>query len=227
MTNKPHYLGHRKRLRDKFLAKGSQSFNDYELLELLLTYSIPRKDVKPIAKALLNKFGSISGVFDADSKELEQIEDVGASSVVLFKLTKDLAGVYLSFKMKERDLLSNPECVSDFARLKLSGLKIETFMVIYLNIKNEVIECEVIHEGTVNRAVIYPRRIIERALAFNASGIILVHNHPSGYFEPSSEDITLTLKISEAAKIVDIRVVDHIVVAKEGFFSFRQNNILT
>jgi DNA repair protein RadC len=226
MEDKPHYLEHRKRLRERFQKAGADGLHDYELLELLLTYAIPRKDLKPLAKELIERFAGLSGVLDAGQKELEAVADLGPMSATLIRLVKTLCGVYLAERMKQRDVLSSPQAVMDFARTKLSGLPHEAFLVVYLNSKNEVIEHETVHEGTVNRAIIYPRRIIEAALAHHAAGLILVHNHPSGHPEPSEEDKRLTRIMAEAARLVDIQVVDHIVVAKDGHFSFRENRLL-
>jgi len=226
MPDKPHYLEHRKRLRERFNKGGSEGFHDYELLELLLTYAIARKDVKPIAKELINRFGSLSGVLDASEKELNEIHGIGPISATLIRMVKELCGAYLAEKMKERDLLSSPQAVIDFARMKLSGLPHEAFMVIYLNTKNKVLKYEIVQEGTVDRAVVFPRKIIEGALANHASGLILLHNHPSGHHQPSDEDKHLTRSIAEAARIVDLRILDHIVVGKEGYFSFMENHIL-
>jgi DNA repair protein RadC len=225
MTDKPHYLEHRKRLREKFQKAGAEGLHDYELLELLLTYALPRKDVKPIAKALLDRFDGLAGVLDATQHELEEIKGLGPNSATLIRLVKELCTVYLAERAKEKDVLSSPQAVVDFARSKLAGLPHEAFMVIYLNTKNEVIEHEVIHEGTVDRAVVYPRKIIESALAHHAVGLILVHNHPSGYPDPSEEDKQLTRAAVEAARTVDIRVLDHIIVGKNGYFSFREHQI--
>lgn len=225
MINKPHYLGHRERLREKFQKAGAAGLHDYEMLELLLTYALPRKDVKPIAKALLDRFGGFAGVLDASQRELEEAEGLGPISATLIRLVKELSAVYLAERMKERDVLSSPQAVVDFARAKLADLPHEAFMVVYLNTKNEVIEHEVIHEGTIDRAVVYPRRIIESALHHHAAGLILVHNHPSGHPEPSTEDQRLTRAIAEAARTVDIRVLDHIIVGKSDYFSFREHRI--
>lgn len=225
MTDKPHYLEHRKRLREKFQKAGAEGLHDYELLELLLTYALPRKDVKPIAKALLDRFDGLAGILDATQRELEEIKGLGPNSATLIRLVKEFCVTYLAERMKRKDLLSSPQAVVDFARAKLAGLPHEAFMVIYLNTKNEVIEHEVIHEGTVDRAVVYPRKIIESALAHHAVGLILVHNHPSGYPEPSPEDQRLTHAIAEAARTVDIRVLDHIIVGKSNYFSFREHQV--
>lgn len=226
LPEKPHYLEHRKRLRERFQKTGAEGLHDYELLELLLTYAIPRKDVKPLAKDLIKRFGSLAGILDADQKDLETVPGMGSISAALIRLVKELCGVYLAEGMKGKDVLSSPQAVVDFARMKLAGLPHEAFMVIYLNTKNEVIEYEVVHEGTVDRAVIYPRRIIEAALAHHASGLILVHNHPSGHPEPSEEDKRLTRTIAEATRPLDIRVIDHIVVGKDGYFSFVEKHLL-
>lgn len=226
MEDKPHYLDHRKRLRERFQKAGADGLQDYELIELLLTYAIPRKDVKPTAKELIKRFGNLSGVLDAGQKELETFPDLGPASAVLIRLVKELCGSYLAEKMLRKNALSSPQAVLDFARVKLAGLPHEAFMVIYLNVKNEILGHEILHEGTVDRAVVYPRRIIEAALRCHAASLILIHNHPSGHPDPSQEDKRLTRSIAEAARTVDIRVVDHIIVGKGGHFSFMENHLL-
>lgn len=227
MADKPHYVDHRKRLRERFQKAGAKGLHDYELLELLLTYAIPRRDVKPLAKNLIQRFGSFSGVLDATQRELEEVPEMGPISATLIRLTKELFGAYLAEKMKHRDLLTSPQTAVEFARVKLAGHPHEAFMVLYLNTKNEVIEYESIHEGTVDRAVVYPRRIIESALAHHAAGLILVHNHPSGHPEPSEEDKRLTHAVAEAARTMDIRVVDHVVVGKHDYVSFVEEGLLS
>ncbi len=226
MENKPDYLGHRKRLRERFRKNGTEGMHDYEVLELLLTYAIPRKDVKPIAKDLLKRFGSLSGVLDAGQKELEEVANIGPISSTLIRLVKETCGIYLAEKMRNKDVLSSPQAVLDFARVKLAGLPHEAFMVIFLNAKNKVLDYKVLQEGTVDRAVIYPRRMVEEALAHHAAGIILVHNHPSGDSEPSPEDKQLTRSLTEAARTIDLRVLDHIIVGKEGYCSFLESRLM-
>lgn len=201
---------------------------DYELLELLLTYAIPRKEVKPIAKHLIDeRFGSFSGVFDASLRELEDVPHLGPTSATLIRLVKEIFCLYLAEEMKGKDLLTSPQAAVDFARVKLAGLPHEVFMVIYLNVKNEVIDYETIHEGTIDRAMIYPRRIIESALAHHAVGLLLVHNHPSGHTEASSADKNITRAIVEAARTVDIKILDHIIVGKDGYLSFVEEQFLS
>ena len=226
MEDDPDYLGHRKRLRERFQKSGGEGMHGYELLELLLTYAIPRKDVKPYAKDLIKRFGSLSGVLDAGQKELEEVAKIGPISAILIRLVKEVCGFYLAEIMKGRDVLSSPQAVLDFARMKLSGFPHEAFMVVFLNAKNRVLDYKILQEGTVDRAVIYPRRIIEEALARHAAGIIFVHNHPSGDVQPSPEDKQLTRSLVEAARTIDLRVLDHLIVGKEGYCSFVESRLL-
>ena len=226
MEEKPHYLGHRERLRKRFKEVGVEGLHDYEILELILTYAIPRRDVKPLAKELIRKFGSLSNVLDAEAKELRKVRGIGERSAILIKLVKETSAFYLAERMKRKDLLNSPQAVVDFARMKLAGRPNEAFMVIYLNAKNEALDYEIVHEGTVDSSVVYPRRIVEGALAHHAVGLVLVHNHPSGHPEPSWEDKLITRNIVSAARTMDIRVLDHIVVGKEGYFSFKENKLM-
>jgi DNA repair protein RadC len=226
MEEKPHYLEHRKRLRERFQKAGGGGLQEYELLELLLTYGITRIDVKPVAKALLKKFGGLAGVLDASQRELESVNGMGPVSATLIRAVKESHAAYLGQRMRKRDALSSPNAVVDFARAKLAGLPHEAFMVVYLNVKNEVIDHEIIHEGTVDRAIVYPRRVVESALAHHAAGMILIHNHPSGHPEPSTDDKRLTRSIVEAARTLEIRVLDHIIVGRDAHFSFTEHSLL-
>jgi DNA repair protein RadC len=226
MAEKPHYLAHRSRLRKRFRKTDGNGLHEYELLELLLTYAIPRIDVKPIAKRLLERFGGLSGVLDASQQDIQGINGVGPVSATLIPLVKALCISYSVQKMRNKDILSSPESVLDFSRLKLTGLSNEALMAIYVNVKNQVIDYEMLNEGTVDNVVIYPRRIIEGALRYHASGLIIVHNHPSGNPEPSEEDRVLTRSLSEITKTLDIRLLDHIIVGRDGHFSFRERKAL-
>jgi DNA repair protein RadC len=227
MPDTPHYINHRKRLRERFRKTGADGMHDYELLELLLTFSIPRRDVKPVAKKLISEFGGLSGVLDADQKKLEELQGVGSMSAALIRLVKELYNTYLAENMKRGDVLSSPETVLKFVRVRLSGMTNEAFMVIYMNVKNEVLDYSILHEGTIDNVAVYPRRIIESALSRHASGVILVHNHPSGNPMPSREDKALTRDIADAAITLDIRVLDHIIVGKDGYFSFLENDLIS
>ncbi len=222
----PHYIGHRERLRKRFLKSGAEGFHDYEILELLLTYSIPRVDVKPLAKKLLGHFGSLSRVFDASRKEIEEIQGLGSASVTLIKLVKGVGSKYLAEKMEDKDFLSCPSAVFEFSRFELEGRSHEAFMVIYLNTKNKVIHHEILQEGDVDTVAVYPRRVVESALSHHSSGLILAHNHPSGNPIPSEEDKRLTKDIASASSTLSIRVLDHVIVGKDTYFSFAEHNLL-
>jgi len=224
---KPHQHGHWKRLRQRFGRGGAEAFLDYELLELLLTFAITNGDLKQRSKDLISRFRSLRGVLDADPAELKKIDGIGEKSAILIRLVKELMLAYLDEQMQKRDVLSSPQAVLDFARTKLAGLPHEAFMVIYLDVKNHVLDHEVLHEGTVDRAIVYPRRVLESAIKHNAVGLILSHNHPSGDPAPSQEDKHLTRAVTEAARTIEIRVLDHVIVGRNGYFSFQENRLLS
>lgn len=226
MKKLPSHFGHRQRLRKRFNEAGIKSLSDYEQLELLLTYAVPRKDMKPVCKRLINEFNKISGVLDAEIQELTEIEGVGEASSTLIKLVRELSTVYLEEKTTGVEALLDPKSVVDFARLKIGAAKNETFLVILVNTKNEVIDHEVLDKGTVDNVAIYPRKVVELAIRKHATGVILVHNHPSGHTEPSDVDKEVTKEIVLAARSLDIRVLDHIIVSKKNYFSFLKNGLL-
>lgn len=225
MERASHHLGHRHRLRERF-ERTAAGLNDYEILELLLTYAIPRRDVKPLAKDLLETFHGLNGVLDASTLELKRLPGMGAPSAVLIKLVKEIGVLYLAERLEGRDVLASPQSVMRFARMKLAGFPHEAFMVIFLNVQNELIAHEIINEGTVDQVAVYPRRIIERALAHHAAGLVIVHNHPSGHVEPSEEDKNLTRTVRNAASVLDVRLLDHLIVGSGGYFSFVERGLL-
>jgi DNA repair protein RadC len=217
---------HRKRLREKYLTSGIEAFHEYEVLELLLTYAISRKNVKPQAKEFLREFGSLKGVVDADIGDLIKIKGVGKDSAILLKLVKETAALYLKQKAKEKRQVSCTTELLDFCRTVMGAKKDEEFCVIYLDAQNQIIEFETIQKGVVNQAVVYPRQVLESALKKKASAIILAHNHPSGHVRPSDADIRLTKTIQETAKVLDILVHDHIIIGENRFFSFREEGLM-
>ncbi len=224
--DEPDFMGHRHRLRERFEKNYADGMHEYEVLELLLTYAIPRRDVKPIAKELILRFGNLNGVLDATLEELRQVHSMGTQSSVLIKLVKELSAVYLAGRMANQDVLTSPQRVVDFSRMKLAGLPHEAFMVIFLSTQNRVMGHEIINEGTVDQVAVYPRRIIERAIARHAAAVIIVHNHPSGFTDPSDEDKNLTRTLRNAASVLDIRVLDHLIVGQGGHFSFLEKGLL-
>lgn len=226
MPSPPHYHQHRARLRQRFRAAGAEGLHDYELLELLLTYGIPRRDVKPIAKAMIARFGSLGGVLDATAEDLAQIEGVGPNAAALVRLAKELLGAYLEERTVQRRTLEAARDVVDFARVKLSGLGHEALLAFYLSARNEVLAHAIVHEGSADHAVVYPRRLVEQALANKAAGLILVHNHPGGDTAPSPEDIRLTQTLAQAIVGLDLELCDHIIVTADSYFSFAENQLL-
>ncbi len=226
MEEKPLYINHRKRLRERYARAGIEGLAEYEILELLLTYSIPRKDVKPVAKELLKTFGSLRDVLDAELPKLEKVKGMGKSSAIHIKLVKDLCSKYLEQNMIASNVISNPEAVFNFARAKLCGMPYELFMTVFVNAKNEVIGYKIIQEGTIDNVAVHPRKIIKSALDNNASGIILIHNHPSGHPQPSEADKQITKEITKISSTMDLRLLDHLIVGKNGYFSFHDHGLL-
>lgn len=202
------------------------AFHEHEVLELLLTYAVPRKDVKPPAKELLRTFGSLKGVVDAEIADLVRITGIGEHSAILFKLVKEIAALYLKQRAKEKRQVTCTTELIDFCRTVMGGKRDEEFCVIYLDAQNQIIEFETIQKGVVNQAVVYPRQVLESALKRKASAIILAHNHPSGHVRPSDADIRLTKTIQETARVLDILVHDHIIVGENRFFSFREEGLM-
>ena len=223
----PHYLGHRQRLKEKYLTHGLEGFHDYEIMELLLTYGIPRKDVKEPAKELLKRFGGLKGILDAGIDELREVRGITAHTAVLVKLVKEISAAYLLQKAQERPQISCTAELIDFCKTAMGALKDEEFRVCYLDAQNRIIAVETVQEGIVNQAVVYPRKVLERALQWKASAIILVHNHPSGHVRPSDADIRLTRTIQETARTLDILVHDHLIIGENRFFSFREEGLMT
>ena len=217
---------HRERLRQKFLTAGMAAFHEYEAVEFLLTCAIPRRDVKPQAKALLRKFGSLRAIVDAEIGDLERISGVGKKSAIVIKFIKEFAAFYLMQKAKEKPQIACTSELLDFVRMAMGGKKDEEFCVIYLDAQNQIIEFETVQQGIANQAVVYPRQVLERALRKKASALILAHNHPSGHVRPSDADIRLTRTIQETARALDILIHDHIIIGENRFFSFREEGIM-
>jgi DNA repair protein RadC len=213
-------------MKKKFAESGIDAFHDYEVLELLLSYAIPRKDVKPLAKKLLHKFGSLKGIVDAEVSSLEKIEGVSVHTAILIKLIKEMGTLYLKEKARDKPQITCTTELLNYCKTYMGGLKDEQFCVIYLDAQNKMTDIETIQEGIVNQAVVYPRKVLENALKQKASAIIMVHNHPSGHVKPSDADIRLTKTIQETARILDIIVHDHIIIGENRFFSFREEGLI-
>jgi DNA repair protein RadC len=226
MNEKPDHLGHRKRLRGRFERAGADALNDYELVELLLTYLIPQKDVKTIAKQLLKKFDTLGEMLEKSPEELQQVKGIGPVVSSFFPLLKEVCAEYLKDSIYQTDVLKNPESVANFARVKLSGKSGEIFMAVYVNNQNEVLDQEILEEGSVDHTVIYPRKIVEKAIKAKASGILLIHNHPGGSLKPSNHDKKLTQELKNVGESLDLRLLDHLIVSKNGYKSFRKDGLM-
>ncbi len=220
-----HYLGHRQRLKEKLL-KMPESLEKYEILEMLLFYSIPRKDVKPIAKELLHKFGSLHAILKADNKELTKVKNITPHSIALFKAVSLVIGTTLKEKITNKPVLNNWLDVIKYCHFELAQNSTEIFKIIYLNAKNQIMEEENIKEGGIDNIVISAREIAKSILEKNAKGVILVHNHPSGDISPSKEDIKFTKEMGEILQKLDIIIHDHIIISKSGYYSMKNMGII-
>ena len=223
---RPHYSGHRARLRERFLSKGADSLADYELLELLLFLAIPRKDVKPLAKSLLKQYGTIASVISAEKEELAQIDGLSENAVSALKTVQDVLQRTMREEIYRKPILNSWSRLLDYCKTTMAHEKKENFRVLFLNKKNELILDEVQHTGTVDHTPAYPREVMKRALEVGATAIILVHNHPSGDPEPSQADIDVTRQIIEAGRPLNVVVHDHLIVARGGSLSLRNEGYI-
>ena len=231
--NEKDSQGHRERIKEKFLKNGIDGFAEYEILELLLTYCIPRKDTKPIAKELLNKFKSLDNIFKADFDKLSAIDGLGKNSIVFLKLIGDLPSIIYKDELKNKKLIdketlkiSNKDILLKYLRNKIGYEEIEKFYVLYLSSSNEVIEFEENSVGTLDRSSVYPREIYKKVINLNAKSLILVHNHPSDNITPSKSDIELTNEIAKGLKNFGALLIEHIIITKNSYFSFLEEGLI-
>ena len=217
----PHYHGHRERLRDRFRGAGTNALSDYELLELLLFRAQPRRDMKPVAKALLEKFGSFAEVIAAPERRLAEVDGIGDASITELKIVQAAASRLLRDEVKKRPVLSSWSAVLDYCRTAQAFADREQFRILFLDKRNQLIADEVQQTGTVDHTPVYPREVVKRALELSATAVVLVHNHPSGDATPSRADIDMTKQIVEIARNLGIEVHDHIIVGKHGHASLK------
>lgn len=225
-NQKPSYLGHRERIKNKFTLNGLDAFADHEVLELLLSYVIARKDTKPLAWHLIKKFGSLSSVLDAREDDLCSVKGIGPSCAAFIKLVRATFKRYAVDNLKHGSVINSPQDVATYCRASLEGKNEEVFEVIYLNIRNAVMGSEILAVGIIDRASISPRKIVESALNARAASLVLTHNHPSGNPMPSAEDISFTEEVVKAAGVLGISVLDHIIVGRGGYYSMRAKGII-
>ncbi len=222
----PHYHGHRQRLRERLLAIGGEQMPDYELLELVLTLAIPRRDVKPLAKTLIDHFGGFAGVIAADQAALENIKGMGEGAVAALKVIEAAAIRLAREEISDKPLIGSWNRLLDYCRTSMARAQTEQFRVLFLDRKNRLIKDEVQQTGTVDHTPVYPREIMKRALELGASALILVHNHPSGDPTPSRADIEITKDVQKAAQALGVQVHDHLIIGKSGHTSFKSQGLL-
>lgn len=223
----PSYIkDHRARLRARFMAGGADALPDYELLELLLFRAIPRQDVKPLARELLEAFGDFNRVISAAPERLSQMKGVGDAVICELKVVEAAAQRLARARVMQRHVLSSWNALLDYCHTTMAHRAIEQFRVLYLDRKNTLIADEAQAEGTVDHVPVYPREIVKRALELNASALILVHNHPSGDPSPSEADIQMTHRIEQALRAVDLILHDHLIIGASQELSFRSDGLL-
>ncbi len=221
------YEGHRERLRKKYLQGGYFAFHEYEVIELLLTYVIPRKDTKPIAKDLIEKFGSLDGVVTASIEELCSISGIKENSAIFVKLLGDLSkNLYKGEIKKEGIQLKDKNSLIRYLRSEIGFSSREEFRVIFLNNYNMLVGSETLFIGTIDKSAVYPREIVEKVLYYKAKGIIFAHNHPSGNLRPSKQDIQITEHMQEALDLIDVKLLEHIIITQDGYFSFLEEGLI-
>lgn len=223
----PSYLAdHRARLRDRFLAGGAAAMPDYELLELILFRAVPRQDMKPLARLLLDRFGDFNRVISATPQRLQAVPGVGPAVIAELKIIEAAAQRLARARVLNRPVLSSWQALLDYCHTAMAHAETEQFRVLYLDRKNNLIADEEQARGTVDHVPVYPREILRRALELNASALILVHNHPSGDPTPSEADITMTQRICRAADSLSISVHDHLIIGKSREISFRSEGLV-
>ncbi|MGB3446423.1 MAG: DNA repair protein RadC [Xanthobacteraceae bacterium] len=217
----PHYHGHRERLRDHFRGVGADALSDYELLELVLFRALPRRDVKPLAKTLIGKFGSFAEVVHAPPARLGEVEGLGEAAITEIKLIAAAASRVAKGQLKQRTVLSSWSAVIEYCRAAMAFADKEQFRILFLDKRNQLIADELQQVGTIDHTPVYPREVVKRALELSATAIIMVHNHPSGDPTPSTADIQMTKSIVGIANPLGISVHDHIIVGKNGHASLK------
>lgn len=222
----PDHLGHRKRLKEKYAEGGASALQDYELLELLLSFSIPHRDTKPYAKKLLTVFQNVRRILEADLSSLKTLGELPEQSALHFKAMGDLFKLTQKEEFRRGRIVSSPDHVIAFLREQIGTRPREVFTALFLDHRNHLLAFEHLQEGTVDHTAVYPREVLKRALDLGATGLILSHNHPAGSLEASEGDKQLTRQILTAARAMGITIHDHLIVTTEGHFSFRQAGLL-
>ncbi|GAB6908156.1 conserved hypothetical protein [Desulfosarcina cetonica] len=224
----PHKgAGHRQRLRERFLRSGLDGFHDYEVIELLLTLATPRKDCKEAAKAAMRRFKTLQGVLDAAPEDLCQVPGIGPKTLIGLKLVPAVGRRYLKRQLTGKRLLANSRELFDYLEHTIRDKKRESFMAVYLDAKNRVVADEILFTGTVTASAVYPREVVQAALAHSAAAVIFAHNHPSGDPTPSPDDMAITRRLVQAFSLMGITVHEHLIIGAEGYYSFADHGHMT
>ena len=226
-SDQPHHsAGHRARLRARLLAGGAEALADYEIVEYLLMTAIPRKDTKQLAKALLDRFGGLAGVLNADHTALAQHAGMGETSAAALKIVALAARRLARTGVQDQPVLGTWQVLIDYLTIDMAHLRHERVRVLYLDTKNRLLLDDKVSDGTLDEAAIHPREVVKKALDLGASALILVHNHPSGSPEPSRADVQITNRIAEAGRLLGITVHDHVIIGKEGHVSLKAKGLI-
>ena len=221
-----HGAGHRARLRTRLLEGGAEALADYEVVEYLLMTAIPRRDVKPLAKSLLDRFGGLAGLLNADPRALALHPGMGESSAAALKIVALAARRLARTGVQEQPVLGNWQALLDYLTIDMAHLTHERVRVLYLDTRNRLIHDHLVGDGSIDEAAIHPREVVKKALDLGASALILVHNHPSGSPEPSRADIQITQRIAEAGRLLNIVVHDHVIVGRQGSVSLKAKGLI-
>lgn len=219
------HQGHRQKVKTRFLTEGLDGFEDHQVLEMLLFFSIPMKDTNELAHKMLNEFGSLAGLFEADPKDICKRCGVSENTAVLVSLIPSLSRRYFSRRWGDKPVLNSSSKAGEYAVSLFAGRTYEVFFVICLDSQNRVNYAALVHEGTINESPVYPRLIVETVLRHQANSVILAHNHPGGSLQPSQEDMAITKKIASALEPISVQVMDHIIVAGDKYMSFKERNL--
>jgi len=225
MTNNLHE-GHREKLRQRFIEEGLNAFEDHQVLEMILFYTIPRRDTNELAHRLIEKFGTLDSLFDASPEIIEKEGKVNKNTAVFLSMIPQLTRRYSLLKQGKKPVLDSSCKAGKFVTSLFIGKNYEAFYVCCLNSQNQLNYAALVHEGTINEAPVYPRLIVETALRYQASSVILAHNHPGGSLKPSTADIEVTRRICDALNTISISVIDHVIAAGDNYFSFAENGLL-
>ena len=218
--------GHRQRVKDRYLAEGLDSFTDHQVLEMLLFYCIPMKDTNELAHKIINEFGTLAGLFEADPKDIRERCGVSENTSIMVSLVPSLSRRYLKTKWGDKPVLSSSSKAGEYAISLFAGRTYEAFFLICMDAQNRVIHADLVHEGTINEAPVYPRMIVEAALRHKANSVVLAHNHPGGGLQPSNADIEVTQRITAALETISISIIDHIIVAGNKYVSFAEKGLI-